>query len=179
MSILLYFNFSSKKKSNFQCLRSQIGTNNCTARYRTLSGGVGESPSLSPSPSSDYENDLAASHGLPMGKIKRNGGCGGGGGGGGTGAIGGGIGLGNGGSMVGGGGGLVGVGGMGSGMHKGSSIITQKATVHHVSVFIVTLNALILTECDKFVHFCVYFYFKNVIVKKYYNLWFRINTNDQ
>uniref|UniRef100_A0A1B0AV93 SH3 domain-containing protein n=1 Tax=Glossina palpalis gambiensis TaxID=67801 RepID=A0A1B0AV93_9MUSC len=41
-----------------------IGTNNCTARYRTLSGGVGESPSLSPSPSSDYE-DIAATRGLP------------------------------------------------------------------------------------------------------------------
>lgn len=73
----------------------QIGTNNCTARYRTLSGGIGESPSLSPSPSSDYENDLAASHGLPMSnsKNKRN----------------------------------------GAHINKGSSIITQKATVHHVS----------------------------------------------
>lgn len=40
----------------------QIGTNNCTARYRTLSGGgIGESPSLSPSPSSDYDDDEAAS----------------------------------------------------------------------------------------------------------------------
>ncbi|XP_055716043.1 uncharacterized protein LOC129809922 isoform X2 [Phlebotomus papatasi] len=48
-----------------------IGTNNCTARYRTLSGGIGESPSLSPSPSSDYEDDLAASHhGLPAGMAK-------------------------------------------------------------------------------------------------------------
>lgn len=40
----------------------QIGTNNCTARYRTLSGGgIGESPSLSPSPSSDYDDDEVAS----------------------------------------------------------------------------------------------------------------------
>lgn len=39
----------------------QIGTNNCTARYRTLSGGgIGESPSLSPSPSSDYEDEDTA-----------------------------------------------------------------------------------------------------------------------
>lgn len=44
--------------------RAQIGTNNCTAHYRTLSGGIGESPSLSPSPSSDYENDMA--HGMSM-----------------------------------------------------------------------------------------------------------------
>ncbi|XP_037943537.1 uncharacterized protein LOC119676373 [Teleopsis dalmanni] len=52
-----------------------IGTNNCTARYRTLSGGRGESPSLSPSPSSDYE-DIAASRGLPpslVAKSKKNG----------------------------------------------------------------------------------------------------------
>ena len=33
----------------------QIGTNNCTARYRTLSGGIGGSPS--PTHSSDYVND--------------------------------------------------------------------------------------------------------------------------
>lgn len=75
----------------------QIGTNNCTARYRTLSGGgIGESPSLSPSPSSDYDDDEAATkqpH-LPTlncnSKNKRN------------------------------------------GNHKGA-IISQKATVHHVS----------------------------------------------
>ncbi|CAD7084222.1 unnamed protein product [Hermetia illucens] len=48
-----------------------IGTNNCTARYRTLSGGIGESPSLSPSPSSDYEDDITATRGL--GKTKKNG----------------------------------------------------------------------------------------------------------
>ncbi|XP_055678170.1 uncharacterized protein LOC129786931 isoform X4 [Lutzomyia longipalpis] len=48
-----------------------IGTNNCTARYRTLSGGIGESPSPSPSPSSDYEDDLAGPHhGLPGGMAK-------------------------------------------------------------------------------------------------------------
>lgn len=34
---------------------SQIGTNNCTARYRTLSGGIGGSPS--PTHSSDYVDD--------------------------------------------------------------------------------------------------------------------------
>ncbi|TDG52256.1 hypothetical protein AWZ03_001086 [Drosophila navojoa] len=53
-----------------------IGTNNCTARYRTLSGGVGESPSLSPSPSSDYEDIGATRHGLPpsfAAKAKKNG----------------------------------------------------------------------------------------------------------
>ncbi|XP_017473309.1 PREDICTED: uncharacterized protein LOC108364221 isoform X2 [Rhagoletis zephyria] len=52
-----------------------IGTNNCTARYRTLSGGIGASPSLSPSPSSDYE-DIAATRGLPpslAAKSKKNG----------------------------------------------------------------------------------------------------------
>ncbi|XP_026850332.1 uncharacterized protein LOC6588320 isoform X2 [Drosophila persimilis] len=55
-----------------------IGTNNCTARYRTLSGGIGESPSLSPSPSSDYE-DIGATrmHGLApsllAAKAKKNG----------------------------------------------------------------------------------------------------------
>ncbi|XP_055921333.1 uncharacterized protein LOC129952626 [Eupeodes corollae] len=52
-----------------------IGTNNCTARYRTLSGGIGESPSLSPSPSSDYE-DIAATRGLALSlaaKSKKNG----------------------------------------------------------------------------------------------------------
>ncbi|XP_030371634.1 uncharacterized protein LOC115621929 isoform X2 [Scaptodrosophila lebanonensis] len=52
-----------------------IGTNNCTARYRTLSGGIGESPSLSPSPSSDYE-DIGATRGLPpslAAKAKKNG----------------------------------------------------------------------------------------------------------
>lgn len=77
--------------------KMQIGTNNCTARYRTLSGGgIGESPSLSPSPSSDYDDDEAATkqpH-LPTlncsSKNKRN------------------------------------------GSHKGA-IISQKATVHHVS----------------------------------------------
>lgn len=36
----------------------QIGANNCTARYRTLSGGIGESPS--PTPSSDYDDNLAS-----------------------------------------------------------------------------------------------------------------------
>lgn len=37
----------------------QIGTNNCTARYRTLSGGMGdESPSPSPTPSSEYDDIL-------------------------------------------------------------------------------------------------------------------------
>ncbi|XP_068157773.1 uncharacterized protein SKIP isoform X4 [Drosophila tropicalis] len=55
-----------------------IGTNNCTARYRTLSGGIGESPSLSPSPSSDYEDIGAiARHGLApsllAAKAKKNG----------------------------------------------------------------------------------------------------------
>ncbi|EAT45530.1 AAEL003199-PA [Aedes aegypti] len=45
-----------------------IGTNNCTARYRTLSGGLGdESPSPSPTPSSEYDDillqkQLAAAH---------------------------------------------------------------------------------------------------------------------
>lgn len=33
----------------------QVGTNNCVARYRTLSGGIGESPS--PTHSSDYVDD--------------------------------------------------------------------------------------------------------------------------
>ncbi|XP_017058120.1 uncharacterized protein LOC108099255 [Drosophila ficusphila] len=56
-----------------------IGTNNCTARYRTLSGGVGESPSLSPSPSSDYEDiGVTRGHGclppsLLAAKAKKNG----------------------------------------------------------------------------------------------------------
>ncbi|XP_039232363.1 uncharacterized protein LOC6537706 isoform X4 [Drosophila yakuba] len=57
-----------------------IGTNNCTARYRTLSGGIGESPSLSPSPSSDYE-DIGVTRGhhgclppsLLAAKAKKNG----------------------------------------------------------------------------------------------------------
>ncbi|KNC32240.1 hypothetical protein FF38_06618 [Lucilia cuprina] len=52
-----------------------IATNNCTARYRTLSGGIGESPSLSPSPSSDYE-DIGATRALPpslAAKVKKNG----------------------------------------------------------------------------------------------------------
>ncbi|XP_055589776.1 uncharacterized protein LOC129741966 [Uranotaenia lowii] len=36
-----------------------LGTNNCTARYRTLSGGMGdESPSPSPTPSSEYDDIL-------------------------------------------------------------------------------------------------------------------------
>lgn len=55
----------------------QIGTNNCTARYRTLSGGIGESPSLSPSPSSDYDDDdetITKQHLPPnLSKSKRNG----------------------------------------------------------------------------------------------------------
>lgn len=58
------------------CSVPQIGTNNCTARYRTLSGGIGESPSLSPSPSSDYEDIGATRHGLPpslVAKAKKNG----------------------------------------------------------------------------------------------------------
>uniref|UniRef100_A0A182IS15 Uncharacterized protein n=1 Tax=Anopheles atroparvus TaxID=41427 RepID=A0A182IS15_ANOAO len=39
-----------------------IGTNNCTARYRTLSAGMGdESPSPSPTPSSEYDDILQAS----------------------------------------------------------------------------------------------------------------------
>ncbi|KFB35811.1 AGAP004106-PA-like protein [Anopheles sinensis] len=39
-----------------------IGTNNCTARYRTLSAGLGdESPSPSPTPSSEYDDILQAS----------------------------------------------------------------------------------------------------------------------
>ncbi|EDW43147.1 GM26409 [Drosophila sechellia] len=56
-----------------------IGTNNCTARYRTLSGGIGESPSLSPSPSSDYEDiGVTRGHGclppsLLAAKAKKNG----------------------------------------------------------------------------------------------------------
>lgn len=33
----------------------QVGTNNCTTRYRTLSGGIGNSPS--PTHSSDYVDD--------------------------------------------------------------------------------------------------------------------------
>lgn len=33
----------------------QVGTNNCTSRYRTLSGGIGNSPS--PTHSSDYVDD--------------------------------------------------------------------------------------------------------------------------
>ncbi|XP_050083420.1 uncharacterized protein LOC126570018 isoform X1 [Anopheles aquasalis] len=38
-----------------------IGTNNCTARYRTLSAGIGdESPSPSPTPSSEYDDILQA-----------------------------------------------------------------------------------------------------------------------
>ncbi|XP_052865328.1 uncharacterized protein LOC128271740 [Anopheles cruzii] len=38
-----------------------IGTNNCTARYRTLSAGMGdESPSPSPTPSSEYDDILQA-----------------------------------------------------------------------------------------------------------------------
>lgn len=53
----------------------QIGTNNCTARYRTLSGGIGESPSLSPSPSSDYDDDetVTKQHLPNLSKTKRNG----------------------------------------------------------------------------------------------------------
>ncbi|XP_031637595.1 SAM and SH3 domain-containing protein 3-like, partial [Contarinia nasturtii] len=53
----------------------QIGTNNCTARYRTLSGGIGESPSLSPSPSSDYDDDetITKQHLPNLNKNKRNG----------------------------------------------------------------------------------------------------------
>lgn len=76
---------------------TQIGTNNCTARYRTLSGGIGESPSLSPSPSSDYEDDNATKHLPNLVKNKRN------------------------------------------GPHMGA-IISQKATVHHVSIFIEELS---------------------------------------
>uniref|UniRef100_A0A182PNN7 SH3 domain-containing protein n=1 Tax=Anopheles epiroticus TaxID=199890 RepID=A0A182PNN7_9DIPT len=39
-----------------------IGMNNCTARYRTLSAGLGdESPSPSPTPSSEYDDILQAS----------------------------------------------------------------------------------------------------------------------
>ena len=43
--------------SSFILIQLQIGTNNCTARYRTLSGeGVRDgSPSPSPTPSSDYD----------------------------------------------------------------------------------------------------------------------------
>lgn len=55
----------------------QISTNNCTARYRTLSGGLGNSPSLSPSPSSDYEDiGIGAPRALPpslAAKVKKNG----------------------------------------------------------------------------------------------------------
>lgn len=70
---------------------NQIGTNNCTARYRTLSGGIG-GESLSPSPSSDYDDDetVTKQHLPNISKSKRN------------------------------------------GNHKGA-IISQKATVHHVS----------------------------------------------
>ncbi|XP_059218597.1 uncharacterized protein LOC106092734 [Stomoxys calcitrans] len=54
-----------------------ISTNNCTARYRTLSGGLGNSPSLSPSPSSDYEDiGIGAPRALPpslAAKVKKNG----------------------------------------------------------------------------------------------------------
>lgn len=51
------FNLISRKmigKSVLVCLR-QVGANNCVARYRTLSGGIGESPS--PTHSSDYVDD--------------------------------------------------------------------------------------------------------------------------
>lgn len=124
----------------------QIGTNNCTARYRTLSGGVGESPSLSPSPSSDYENDLA--HGLSM----MNGGAGPNGGAGSSSLDGAkmrGVSMDNtaNGALAGGGlmmNGKTNKGARSKGAdsggvhynlnHKGSSvIIQQKATVHHVS----------------------------------------------
>lgn len=56
-------------------MQIQIGTNNCTARYRTLSGGIGESPSLSPSPSSDYDDDetITKQHLPNISKNKRNG----------------------------------------------------------------------------------------------------------
>ena len=52
----VYMNFSKMNTNHksFQC-NQQIGTNNCTARYRTLSGGIGESPS--PTHSSDYVDD--------------------------------------------------------------------------------------------------------------------------
>lgn len=75
---------------------SQISTNNCTARYRTLSGGMGNSPSLSPSPSSDYEDIIGATRALPpslAAKAKKNG-----------------------------------------AMATKSNTISQKATIHHVSI---------------------------------------------
>lgn len=72
-----------------------MGTNNCNSRYRTLSGGIGESPS--PTPSSDYEENVAAathncgnaasgSNKSNMNSNNLSGSSGGGGGGGGGGA---------------------------------------------------------------------------------------------
>ena len=46
MEIKCFYTFS---------LPRQVGTNNCTTRYRTLSGGIGNSPS--PTHSSDYVDD--------------------------------------------------------------------------------------------------------------------------
>lgn len=80
--ILFHFLFlphaNHKSTEKWRCkyiCRMQIGTNNCTARYRTLSGGIGESPSLSPSPSSDYEDDetITKQHLPNLSKSKRNG----------------------------------------------------------------------------------------------------------
>lgn len=83
------------------CFLLQIGTNNCTARYRTLSGGIGESPSLSPSPSSDYDDDETTKHLPGLSKSKRN------------------------------------------GNHIGA-IISQKATVHHVSFILFSFSLFLM-----------------------------------
>lgn len=88
--------FPSRSHSSFD-FSFQISTNNCTARYRTLSGGLGNSPSLSPSPSSDYEDiGIGAPRALPpslAAKVKKNG-----------------------------------------AIATKSNTISQKATIHHVSI---------------------------------------------
>ncbi|XP_055526200.1 uncharacterized protein LOC129718959 [Wyeomyia smithii] len=102
-----------------------IGTNNCTARYRTLSGGLGdESPSPSPTPSSEYDDILLQKQlQLKVDQVQNGGGGGGssvGSGHSGTGGLplsGGSNGSGGGNSGSGGGGGGLGVGG-GSGSTK-------------------------------------------------------------
>lgn len=73
--LLLWYENHIHRWTYIQLDHMQIGTNNCTARYRTLSGGIGESPSLSPSPSSDYEDDetITKQHLPNLSIIKRNG----------------------------------------------------------------------------------------------------------